>query len=379
MTDNAADTRAYALRPVGFVRGGRTEPIDDGWDAVTATIALNPEFDLRSAGGTGRLLASRGRLPLPSGRRERGRRRRASSARTDRLAKGRHLRPARQGPPEPAWRDGLPPACGRRDDGSGSPDSTPSTERRCSTSSQSCAASCRVARSASRNGRRADGGLLGVACPCSATAPRSPSPPPRNRASARRGGAWPRRPRPSGRSGNPRRHGRRATPPRRRRRFGGHQRNQQRAGQAGHDMQRRDRERLAVRLDRRARRGERRVRLRDMREADGGDKARAERLARPGEYGVERLGLQLNERVWRLGAVADEIGGGVFRDLGLRLRRRVGDAVDRRIGEAGRWHRLRLDRLALPNPFGGDQFGDGEGRRDEPAACPACASRGRRA
>jgi tRNA-Thr(GGU) m(6)t(6)A37 methyltransferase TsaA len=44
MTDNAADTGAYALRPVGFVRGGRAEPIDDGWDAVAAEIELAPGF-----------------------------------------------------------------------------------------------------------------------------------------------------------------------------------------------------------------------------------------------------------------------------------------------------------------------------------------------
>jgi tRNA (Thr-GGU) A37 N-methylase len=31
-----------ALTPIGHVRGGRSEPIDDDWDAVTATIALDP-------------------------------------------------------------------------------------------------------------------------------------------------------------------------------------------------------------------------------------------------------------------------------------------------------------------------------------------------
>ena len=43
MTNEAADG-AYTLRPVGNVRGVRAEPTDDGWDAVTATIALTPEF-----------------------------------------------------------------------------------------------------------------------------------------------------------------------------------------------------------------------------------------------------------------------------------------------------------------------------------------------
>ena len=40
------------LRAIGYVRGGRTEPTDDGWDAVTATIELDPErFDPSSVAG----------------------------------------------------------------------------------------------------------------------------------------------------------------------------------------------------------------------------------------------------------------------------------------------------------------------------------------
>ena len=30
------------LRPVGFVSGGRAEPIDDAWDSIEACIALDP-------------------------------------------------------------------------------------------------------------------------------------------------------------------------------------------------------------------------------------------------------------------------------------------------------------------------------------------------
>jgi tRNA (Thr-GGU) A37 N-methylase len=30
------------LRPIGTVRGGRAEPVDDGWDAVEAEIVLDP-------------------------------------------------------------------------------------------------------------------------------------------------------------------------------------------------------------------------------------------------------------------------------------------------------------------------------------------------
>jgi tRNA (Thr-GGU) A37 N-methylase len=40
----AAPADTFALRPIGYVRGGRAEPIDDGWDAVTATIDLTTDF-----------------------------------------------------------------------------------------------------------------------------------------------------------------------------------------------------------------------------------------------------------------------------------------------------------------------------------------------
>ena len=29
------------LRPIGFVRGGRAEPLDDAWDAVEARIEID--------------------------------------------------------------------------------------------------------------------------------------------------------------------------------------------------------------------------------------------------------------------------------------------------------------------------------------------------
>jgi len=52
MTNEAqAAADVFTLRPIGFVRGGRAEPIDDGWDAVTATIALTPEFGPEALAG----------------------------------------------------------------------------------------------------------------------------------------------------------------------------------------------------------------------------------------------------------------------------------------------------------------------------------------
>jgi tRNA-Thr(GGU) m(6)t(6)A37 methyltransferase TsaA len=52
MTEEArAAAERITLRPIGYVRGGRAEPIDDGWDAVTATIALVPEFGPEALAG----------------------------------------------------------------------------------------------------------------------------------------------------------------------------------------------------------------------------------------------------------------------------------------------------------------------------------------
>jgi len=51
MTNEPAAAGAYALRAIGYVRGGRNEPVDDGWDAVTATIALIPAFGAQALAG----------------------------------------------------------------------------------------------------------------------------------------------------------------------------------------------------------------------------------------------------------------------------------------------------------------------------------------
>jgi len=48
-TQTPADT--FALHPIGYVRGGRAKPIDDGWDAVTATVALVPDFGPEALAG----------------------------------------------------------------------------------------------------------------------------------------------------------------------------------------------------------------------------------------------------------------------------------------------------------------------------------------
>lgn len=39
------------MRPIGWVRGGRTEPLDDGWDRETAVIELEDCFPPESLAG----------------------------------------------------------------------------------------------------------------------------------------------------------------------------------------------------------------------------------------------------------------------------------------------------------------------------------------
>jgi len=54
MTNDAeAAAGSFTLRPIGYVRGGRAEPTDDGWDAVHATIALTPVFGPEALAGLG--------------------------------------------------------------------------------------------------------------------------------------------------------------------------------------------------------------------------------------------------------------------------------------------------------------------------------------
>ena len=41
---HTAPSGGVTLLPVGHVRGGRKDPVDDGWDAEVATIELDPQF-----------------------------------------------------------------------------------------------------------------------------------------------------------------------------------------------------------------------------------------------------------------------------------------------------------------------------------------------
>jgi tRNA (adenine37-N6)-methyltransferase len=38
----SAAKREFTVRPIGYVKSARAEPIDDGWDAIETSIELNP-------------------------------------------------------------------------------------------------------------------------------------------------------------------------------------------------------------------------------------------------------------------------------------------------------------------------------------------------
>ncbi len=98
------------------------------------------------------------------------------------------------------------------------------------------------------------------------------------------------------------------------------------------------------------------LRLRDEHHAFAQHEPRTERFARPGDDRIPMLRLRAHQTFRRAGAIADEIGAEIFRDLvddGLRLRR---NAVDDRIGKARERHGGRIDALTLRVPFGGDRL-----------------------
>lgn len=42
---------SFLLQPIGFVRGGREEPVDDAWDQVVSSIEIDPDFGPESLTG----------------------------------------------------------------------------------------------------------------------------------------------------------------------------------------------------------------------------------------------------------------------------------------------------------------------------------------
>jgi len=43
-----APETSWTVRPIGVVNSDRSEPVDDGWDRILATITLHPPFDADS-------------------------------------------------------------------------------------------------------------------------------------------------------------------------------------------------------------------------------------------------------------------------------------------------------------------------------------------
>ena len=103
----------FPVTAIGWVSSSRREPVDDDWGEIESTIQLDAAFEAESLRGLAEFshvevvylfhlvdLVDRHRRP--------------PAARQPVVARGRHLRPARQGPPEPHRHLYLPPALGRR-------------------------------------------------------------------------------------------------------------------------------------------------------------------------------------------------------------------------------------------------------------------------
>ncbi len=151
-------------------------------------------------------------------------------------------------------------------------------------------------------------------------------------------------------------------------------RNDRGACERRHDVERREPERRAGALAHIVAHGarkrvERLLRLFDEHDAFGERELRAELVAREGDERVPGRGLRSREALRLAGAVADEVGGGIFDDFGLDLGHLRRDAVERRVHKLGQRHRRGIDRLALVRPFGGDRFRQRLRGRDQRTPC----------
>ena len=105
-------TEPIALTPIGVVRGGRSQIVEDHWGAVVSRLVLDPEV-LDQAATDGLSEFSHIEVVFfPPG--DQGPARRHAPARLPGLATGRGPRRTLAGPPEPSRRLGLRPAGGRR-------------------------------------------------------------------------------------------------------------------------------------------------------------------------------------------------------------------------------------------------------------------------
>ena len=74
------------------------------------------------------------------------------------------------------------------------------------------------------------------------------------------------------------------------------------------------------------------------------------------------LRLPIDQCLGPLGAVASEVGLGIFGEVGGERRAIGRDPVDRGVGEAGQRHRPRVDVALDPVPFRGNRLGQRHGR-----------------
>ena len=91
-------------------------------------------------------------------------------------------------------------------------------------------------------------------------------------------------------------------------------------------------------------------------------------VARPCEHRIPVPRLPRDQTRRRVGAIEQQIGAEIFRDLLRHRRRRIGDRVDDRVGEPRQRHRGRIDHVALRVPFRRDRFGERARRRGQRAA-----------
>jgi len=141
------------------------------------------------------------------------------------------------------------------------------------------------------------------------------------------------------------------------------EREQRRAGQGRNGVEGAEPPRIA--RERGARRRKRGFRLRREHHPLRQHEARAEGFVRPGKDRIPRVGLSGDEPFGSFGAVAHEIGGEIFLRFRGHRGRRIGDAVEDRIGQAGERHFRRVDDVALRLPFGGERRGQRAGGRGQ--------------
>ena len=123
----------WTVPAIGTVTVEPPEAIDDDWDDVTATITLDPPLDARSVAGLDEFSHVEVVFLFDRVDPDAGVRALTAPARQRRVARGRDLRPAGEGPPEPASASARASSSRSTARRSWCAGSTRSTARRCST------------------------------------------------------------------------------------------------------------------------------------------------------------------------------------------------------------------------------------------------------